>query len=233
MGGGWETALDRGQEDRVKYTIYPSEIHEYLYCPRLYFFHKYIGLERGIRERIRLLLGSGLHFIKGLLDKVRGYHVEEINERVISGVRLRGRPDSYIVEGDRLRVIERKSGRMPRNGAWISDVMQATAYTVILSSKGIRDSIIEIHYRNGVRRIRVDDELVTSLIKVLDEVIMVREHGILPSPVRGRRKCDRCRFKDICFSLDETDVTDLYEPGYWIPSRRIIESTQSIDDTSE
>ncbi len=149
--------------------------------------------------------------------------VEEVNEATLGGVRLRGRPDSYSMEEGMLRVVERKSGRSPKRGAWISDVLQATAYTLILSKGSIKDAVLEIHYRDGVRVVRVNEDLIGSLIEVIDELVMVKRHGIVPAALRSERKCSKCVFRRICYDMDDYDVDgELYEPGSWLASRRVV-----------
>lgn len=225
MGGGRETSQDRDKASGLRITVYPSEIHEYTYCPRLYFFNTHIGKDHTLRERLRLALGRLFHLAKSIPDRLQGMKVEETREAWLGNVRLRGRPDSYTVEGDTLRVVERKSGRSPRSGAWISDVLQATAYTVILSGGTIRDAVIEVHYRDGKRVVRVNEDLIGFLTDTIDEIVLVKLHGIVPAPLRSDRKCTRCAFRDICYSLDEDlPQANLYEPGAWLGARRTVRS---------
>ena len=223
MGGGRETSTDRdtsGRGERI--TIYPSEIHEYAYCPRLYFFHINLPRERSMREKLRLLLGRIFHLVKSVPDRLRGMRVEEVNEATVGRIRLRGRPDSYTMEDGVLRVVERKSGRKPLRGAWISDVMQATAYTLILSRGSAREAILEIQYRDGVRVLKVNDDMINNLVRILDEIALVKAHGIVPAALRGERKCSICPYREECWGMDEGLDYELYEPGHWLSRRRVL-----------
>ncbi|MEB3774900.1 MAG: CRISPR-associated protein Cas4 [Desulfurococcales archaeon] len=224
MGGGWETSDYKDTTGGIRITIYPSEIHEYAYCPRQYFFKKYLKAEPGLTTRLRLLLGRLFHLVNGVMDRIRGMRVEETREAIIGDVRLRGRPDSYKIEDDVIRLIERKSGRKPRRGAWISDVMQATAYTLILSqTANARSAVLEIHYRDGVRIVKLNEDLISGLLKAIDEVAMVKQYGIVPKALRSERKCSKCPFREECTALDE-DLGDtaIYEPGEWLEKQRVI-----------
>ena len=228
MGGGRETANYKDTTGRIRVTIYPSEIHEYAYCPRQYFFKKHLKAKPGPVVRLRLLLGRMFHLVNGIIDRIRGMRVEETREAVIGDVKLRGRPDSYRIEDDVIRLIERKSGRKPRRGAWISDVMQATAYTLILSqAAGARDAILEIHYRDGVRIIRLNEDLMTGLLKAVDEVAMVKMYGIVPKALRSERRCSKCPFREECAALEEglegLGEADIFELGEWLEKQRIVE----------
>ena len=206
-----------GAAERV--TVYPSEIHEYVYCPRLYFFTLYMGRRRGIRERIRLLLGSLFHLLKSVPDRMRGFQVEERIEVSIGGVRLRGRPDAYNIAGDSVTVIERKSSRPPRRGVWLNDAAQASAYGLMLARReGSGRSVrLRIEYPTVARESELDSEKVALVLRVLDEIVLVKKYGVLPSPRPSPGKCSRCPFRLECQLLEEEKPEgDLYEPGSWL-----------------
>ncbi len=212
-----------------KIIVYPSELHEYTYCPRYYFFHVHMGRRLTIKEKVRLLLGRIYHGIKGIPDRVRGRILEDrIEVTVGSNIVLRGRPDSYEVKGDEILVIERKSGKGPSKGVWVSDSAQASAYAFMLARLlGVKNASIRIEYLYRSRASRLDEEKVTMLLRLIDEIVMVREHGILPYAKRSPRKCAKCPFRDACFQLDveEEEVGgELYEPGSWLEGIHIDES---------
>lgn len=210
-------------------VIYPSEIHEYTYCPRYYFFHKHLGRRITLRERLRLLLGSLFHLAKGLPDRLRGRILEDrIEVQVSPRVYLRGRPDSYEVRGDEVLVIERKSGRGPSRGVWVSDSAQASAYAFMLTRLlGARNAAIRIEYLHKSRSSILDEDKVAMLIRLIDDIILVREHGILPYAKRSPGRCSRCPFRDICYQLDQglEDLGgELYEPGDWLEGKNVDET---------
>lgn len=211
---------------RGKITVYPSEIHEYAYCPRYYFFKAHLGRRLGIRERLRLLLGRLFHAVKGVPDRLHGRVVEErIEVEVGSNIVLRGRPDSYEVRGGEILVIERKSGRGPSRGVWISDSAQASAYAFMLARLlGARSASIRIEYLHGGRTARLDEGKVSTLLRLIDEIVLVREHGVVPHAKRSPGKCVKCPFKDVCDQLDEGLGEAIEEPGVWLEGAHVDES---------
>ena len=212
-----------------KIVIYPSELHEYAYCPRYYFFNVHVGRRLTLTERIRMLLGRLFHLIKRVPDKFKGRIVEdrievEIGENII----LRGRPDSYEVHEGEVVIIERKSGKGPSRGVWVSDSAQASAYAFMLARLfDARSAFIKIEYLTKSRLSVLDEDKVTRLLRLIDEIILVREYGIVPYAKRTPRKCEKCPFKQICEVLDK-DTSDLsgelYEPGSWLEGINIDDS---------
>ncbi len=217
------------EEEKRRITVYPSELHEYVYCPRYYFFDIHLGRKLTVREKIRLILGKLFHLIKGIPDRFKGRHVEETIEVTIgSGIVLRGRPDSYEVREGEVLVIERKSGRGPRRGVWISDSAQASAYAFMLARlMDMPRARIRIEYATKSRSSILNEDKVARLLHLIDEIILVREYGIVPYAKRSPGRCRRCPFKDICEALD-TDVEvrnlEIYEPGKWLEKTDIDET---------
>lgn len=205
--------------------VYPSEIHQYVYCPRQYFFRIHYPLPVPLLRRLRMLLGRIYHALKRLRDSARGYIAEDTVEARMGGVLLRGRPDAYRIGEDRVEVVERKSGRGPRRGVWLSDMLQAAAYGYVLYTKtGGRRVLLTVEYRSGARTAELTSERLALLAKAIDEIVMVKVYGIVPYANRSPARCSKCPYRSLCEALDrELDPGDgsLYEPGKWVAERKI------------
>ena len=162
----------------------------------------------------------------GFIDRVRGRFVEEPLEARLGSYVFVGRPDSWRVEGGRLIVTERKSGRGPRRGVWLSDAAQAAAYAFMLLRSKVRgadEATLEVGYAfGGVRRLRLTDDLVDMVLRAAGEMRVVRE-GIVPYPYRVEAKCSICPYRAPCEELDRELMPpgggEVYEPGGWLTSR--------------
>lgn len=215
--------------DGVKYKVSPSELHAFAYCPRRYFFEINLQRRRGIRDLLRLLLGRLFHAVKGLSSKARGYAVEEAVEVIVGRVRITGRTDAFRVVGETLEVVERKSGRAPKGGAWVSDVLQASTYAVALArQRGVKEARIRVEYRDRSHTYVINDDLVALTIRAIDDLVLVKYHGIVPYPRRSPRRCASCPFRSICEELDKNIGADgeIYEPGSWLERISLIPPEQ-------
>ncbi len=204
---------------RSKPVVRASEIRLYTYCPRLYFFETHVKARKPFKILVRMLLGKLLHLVQGVLAKLRGYRVEELLEADVGGVRLIGRPDYYVARGSTAVVIEFKSGYGPRNGAWLSDVMQVTAYATVLARLGYTSVYGIVRYRRSSYAFKVTSEHIVKLLKLIDDIILVRNHGLVPYPLRSPRKCLACTYKLECFAMDRMFNVELEEPGSWLKAR--------------
>ncbi len=226
--------MESSKEDNIKYIVFPSEVHTFVYCPRYYFFERYMPRRLRLRERFRLVLGKIFHILKGVKDRLSGYSVESTIYTVVGNVKIFGRPDSFKVKEDQLEVIERKSGKGPRDGAWLSDLLQASTYAFILSNANdkIRSATVVVEYRNRRARFEFNSDLADLVLKALEDLILVKYYGILPAANRGRR-CEICPYREICrvldVDLDDKKFEELFEPGSWVKQMNIIPSKDAYE----
>ncbi len=191
------------------------------------FFELHLGRPRGLRERLRLLLGRLFHATFFVSDRLRGLSREEpVSLEVGKDVMLRGRADALVIERDVAKVIERKSSRPPRRGAWASDVLQASAYGfILLRGKGLSEVSLELRYPTVTRVFKMDERITSTLLMAIDDLILVKRHGIVPAAKRGPR-CNRCPYRDVCLRLDEElkpDEGEVFEPGSWLRELNVLE----------
>ncbi|MEB2793842.1 MAG: CRISPR-associated protein Cas4 [Caldisphaeraceae archaeon] len=228
MGGRGETNNNR---DNEKVTIYPSEIHTYFYCPRMYFFETFIKKRRGFFSTLRLLIGRAFHFSFRLRDITKKFSYEVPLETSLGNVKIRGRPDAFRIDGNEAYIIERKSSKAPYRGAWASDVMQATAYGIIISREKEIDEIkIEIRYPTKKRLFSLDSYLVSNALKAISDMVLVKRYGIVPFANRGNR-CKKCPYREECFLLDKNVEVELVEVGEWIKKISLLNPESKARET--
>lgn len=196
------------------------------YCPRLLFFETHLPRRRGLLERLRLLVGRAYHAILSIPSRLRGFKVEEPLEARFGNVLLRGRSDALLVANRVARVIERKSGKAPRGGAWLSDLIQAAAYGLIAVKRGMAENVIlEVRYRDGGYSYTLDRVTAAAVLQAIDDAVMIKYWGIVGYPRRSERRCSRCPYRSICWELDERlkppGDGEIYEPGSWIEEERL------------
>ncbi len=179
-----------------------------------------------LSERLRLLIGKAFHLAFLFRDLLLRYLREErLVVHITDNIVINGRADAVKVNSDGTAiVIERKSSKAPKRGAWVGDVMQASAYALAISkSVGVQDVTIEIRYPSASRRFKFNSELSSILMRALDDYILVKEHGIVPAAKRGKR-CSSCPYRDVCFKMDDLDNTYLLEePGSWLIGLDVVE----------
>lgn len=113
-------------------------------------------------------------------------------------LRVAGLADFVESQGERLRPVEHKRGRM---GKWISDHVQLCAQALCLEERtGQPVAEGEIFYWANRRRERVifTEELRLQTQAVADAIFTLLSRGELPSPIDHPAKCRDCSLQRIC-----------------------------------
>ncbi|MCE4614743.1 MAG: CRISPR-associated protein Cas4 [Desulfurococcales archaeon] len=197
------------EKEKIAFT--PTEIKTYFYCPRLYFFELYIKEKPSIKRRIRIALGSLYHILKKYISILRGREAEKTISVELGNYVLTGRMDALEIREQEVIIHEYKSGKGPREGAWLSDYMQALTYAFINIRKGSNNVRIELHYRAKTVNFTVDSESVELLLKALSDMYLVKKYGVFPDPNPTPRKCSKCPYRKTCEKLSEDDAL-----GSWV-----------------
>ncbi|MCX8195682.1 MAG: CRISPR-associated protein Cas4 [Acidilobaceae archaeon] len=203
----------------MKPKVYPSELRLYHYCPRLLFFETHMGRGRvGLLKRLDLFIRSLIHAAAGLWARLKGMRVEEPMEADMGAYVLKGRPDQYSIRDGEALVVELKTSRKPREGAWLGDYLQALSYVLILKEKGAaKRARVGIKYLDGSASFEVKEEHLELARKAAFEVMLTKE-GVIPFANRSDRRCSRCAYREECEALG-----DLWgEMGEWVKERRVI-----------
>ncbi|UXD22119.1 hypothetical protein IPA_01875 [Ignicoccus pacificus DSM 13166] len=167
--------------------VRPSELRTLAFCPRLLFFETHLAKEVTLKQKVRMLLGKIWHFFIEILMK------EESEVRVLGRIgefEVSGRADGV---GER-EIIEIKSGRGPRNGAWYGDYLQALTYAMVLKKEKV-----VIKYRDKVFEKEVDDDDGEELLNALNHLKLIKD-GYLPPPKRSKW-CSKCPYRELCEAL--------------------------------
>ena len=172
--------------------VRPSDLRTMAFCPRLLFFEVHLVRERSLQELLRLYLGKLWHSIVELLSKGEG----EVEVKAkIGDVLVSGRAD--LVRDD--AVVEIKSGKGPKDGAWYGDFLQASLYAMALNKKKI-----VIKYRNKEVELEFKKEHLEEISLAVDLLKKIFE-GYLPPPKRNKW-CYKCPYRELCEALgDEGD----------------------------
>ncbi|MEN2999433.1 MAG: CRISPR-associated protein Cas4 [Acidilobaceae archaeon] len=202
----------------MKPRVYPSELRSYHYCPRLLFFELHMGRRRGLLEKLNLLLRTFYHMLLEALARSRGFKTEEPMELDMGSYVLRGRPDEYLVREGEVLVVEIKTTRAPKEGAWLGDYLQGAAYAMMLMQReGVGEAWVEVRYLDRSARVKVKGEHLQLVKFAAEEVLAVRE-GVVPFANRSERRCARCPFKEECLELGDLPE----EMGEWVTRDRSI-----------
>lgn len=144
-------------------------------------------LARGARDIVSLPDGT--------IEYVSGEGVEDLSSKKTG---LIGKPDYVLhVHTGSFVPIEIKTGRVPR-GPLFSHIMQLTAYCILVEEKYGKTEYGMLMYGNQIYKIRLTDELKTTLFKKVDEIRVAFKTNIVHRNHNRPGKCRHCSRRNAC-----------------------------------
>lgn len=162
-----------------------SDIKQYLYCPRSYYYIKHLGLSP-INEHIAE--GNQLH------KRNENRHIKNLFF-CDESLGLKGRID-YLTTKDKITLWELKKGNHRK--LWLHHKIQALAYIYLAKRRNFRIDNTFVKYQNGekfqVDFTKQDEENIKTTMKKMQNLKQ------LPPRCENTRKCNGCNLKEFCWT---------------------------------
>jgi len=174
----------------------PSMFTAYYRCARRLWIEAREGRLLSAREYFWILRGRIAEILWREEHPGFSYEVELLDEEE----KVRGIVDALKVDGGRVIVVEVKSGHRVSLGHRLQTMMYAKL--VEKSVAGERRVETYLVYRHGVRRVRVNEELLKRYRRRVEAAI---SHSLPPPPPPDTKYCSLCPWYSKCRSLPKTD----------------------------
>ncbi len=186
----------------------PSEIIEYLYCPRFIYFMICLHIGQHEEKRFKVMKGRSAHEDKARINKayVRkkiGAVDKEVEVYLSSGkLHLRGVVDEVLTLKDgTMAPLDYKFAEY-RERSFKTYKTQALAYALLISenygkpvNKGF---IVYTRSRNKLVEIPFTQKDYKGLNKIIKEMLLIIQKGFYPQKTSSRARCGDCTYRNIC-----------------------------------
>jgi CRISPR-associated exonuclease Cas4 len=189
-----------------KTSITPSEIIQYLYCPRFIYFEKVLGIPQYEEKSYKAMKGRHLHDSK---QKMNSHYLrkkigvtEKFQEQYLTNEMLRGKVDEVLILDDgtaapldykfaqyKDRVFNTYKTQLACYAWLIEDNFNRTVdrgYLVYTRSKSkLIEVKLEESFKRGVK------EKARDIIRIIDK-------NFFPKATRYKKRCIECTYRNIC-----------------------------------
>lgn len=191
-------------------SITPSEVLEYLFCPRFTYFEKVLEIPEHEEKRFKVQLGREVHHQKqqrnrAYLRKKLGVVKREFNI-YLSAPRyfLRGQVDEVLTLADgSLAPLDYKFAE------WKNRIYRGYRTQLVLYGLLIRENypepvivnrgfLVYTRSQNLVKEVAFTEADFQKAIVMLKEILHIIRTGKLPGRTRYKRRCLDCCYKNIC-----------------------------------
>lgn len=174
-------------------SVRVSALHALTYCERLYYLQH---VEDISTPDDKVHAGRTLH--EAELDRTHDWQSLELASESWG---IRGKADFARYRDGHLVAIEHKKGRSKGDQAWDTDILQVTAYAVLLEEhfgKAVPEGRIRYHATNKTVRVTVDDAARDRLRAAVSRARELSRSLQRPPVTDNENLCAKCSLAPVC-----------------------------------
>jgi len=188
--------------------ITPSEVMEYLFCPRFVYFMNVLKIEQHEHRRTLVNKGRDIHKLKMVQNKdylrKKAGAVDKLTDVYLSSDKLKlvGKVDEVLFLDD--------GSAAPldyKYAFWENKVYKTLKYQQVLYALLIMENfqvpvykafIIYTRSQNHLEEVAITPKMLDKAKLTLDEIFKIINMEIYPKPAKAKRKCLDCTYRNLC-----------------------------------
>ena len=188
--------------------ITPSEVMEYLFCPRFVYFMNVLKIEQHEQRRTLVNKGRDIHKLKMVQNKdylrKKAGAVDKLTDVYLSSDKLKlvGKIDEVLfLEDGSAAPLDYKYA------FWENKIYKTLKYQQVLYALLIMENfqvpvnkayIIYTRSQNHLEELAVTPKMLDKAKLTLDEIFKIINMEIYPKPTKAKRKCSDCTYRNLC-----------------------------------
>ena len=197
-------------EEILKERVYitPSEVIEYLYCPRFIYFMNCLSIPQHEEQRYKVLMGREIHKEKAKLNKAylrKKLHCLKRDISVYlasSKYHLKGVVDEVLfLEDGTLAPFDYKFTEY-KDRLYRTHKIQSALYAILIKEnyqKNVnRGYICYTRSKNLVKEIAFQERNFEKALDIIEDILRIIQSGYYPNGTKYLSKCIDCCYKNIC-----------------------------------
>lgn len=194
----------------VKEGVYitPSEVIEYLYCPRFIYFMNCLAIPQHEEQRYKVLTGREIHEKKSKINKEYLRKKLHCSKREISvylasdRYHLKGIVDEVLfLEDGTLAPFDYKFAEYKKR-LYRTHKIQSILYAILIKEnyqhEVRRGYVCYTRSKNLVKEIPYRENDFRVALETIDEILKIIQSGYYPEGIKYLSKCIDCCYKNIC-----------------------------------
>jgi len=187
-------------------SITPSEIIQYLYCPRFIYFEKVLAIPQYEEKSYKAMRGRHLHekkvrVNKDYLRKKLGV-VEKHQEQYLTNPLLRGKVDEVLIlEDDKAAPLDYKFAQYKKK-IYSTYKTQMACYAWLIEDnfkKPVnRGYLVYTRSKNRLVELEITDEAKDHVKKCARSIVEIIDRNRFPKATRFKKRCTGCTYRNIC-----------------------------------
>lgn len=197
------------KEDNESYPmITPSEVIEYIYCPRFIYFMNCLNIPQHEENRYKVIKGRNIHELRETrnvqyLRNTIGVLNKEISVYLASRkLSIRGKVDEVLhLSDDTLAPLDYKYAEY-REVTFRTHRIQSAIYAMLIEENYQKDVlkgyICYLRGGNKLKEIIYDEKDYFCAKNIISDIFEIVYKGYFPKKTKYRNKCYDCCYRNIC-----------------------------------
>ena len=194
--------------DNLSISITPSEVIEYLYCPRFIYYMLYLKISQHEKNRFKVIRGREVHKTKSNINKKYLRKSIGVKEKLLeqklysSKYRIHGIVDEVLfLEDGTAASLDYKFAEY-KDRLFLTHKYQAVMYSMLIEDNYNidvkRTFIVYIRSKNLLKEIDVDKKMYGQVQEIINEIVEIIAKGYYPKKTENKRRCPDCIYRNIC-----------------------------------
>ena len=187
-------------------SITPSDIIQYLYCPRFTYFEHVLDIPQFEEKSYKAMRGRHLHDYKNdtnkdYLRKTIGV-TEKLQEQYLTNSRLRGKVDEVLTLKDNtMAPLDYKFAKY-KNRIYNTYKTQLYCYAWLIEdnfqTKVDRGFLVYTRSKHKLVEVKITVKAKEKVKEAAAEIIDIIQRNRFPKATRYKRRCRGCTYRNIC-----------------------------------
>lgn len=189
-----------------KISVTPSEIIQYLYCPRFIYFEKVLGIPQYEEKSYKAMRGRKLHDSKSSINKdylrKKIGATDKLQEQYLTNDLLRGKVDEVLTLGDgTMAPLDYKFAQY-KDKVFSTYKTQLACYACLIEdnfgkyvNKGF---LVYTRSKNKLIEIEINQDQKQEVKECAIAIGEIIQDNRFPKATRYKKRCIECTYRNIC-----------------------------------
>lgn len=187
-------------------SITPSEIIQYLYCPRFIYFEKVLGIPQHEEKSYKAVKGRHLHESKQKMNKdylrKKIEVTDKYQEQYLTNETLRGKVDEVLIHGDgTASPLDYKFAKY-KDRVFNTYKTQLACYAWLIEDNFNRQVnrgyLVYTRSKSKLIEVELDDAFKEDVKEKAQAIIKIIDENYFPKATQYKKRCVECTYRNIC-----------------------------------
>lgn len=190
--------------------ITPSEVMQYLFCPRFVYYMNVLKIDQHEHRRHLVNKGRDIHLLKlvqnkdylrakiGVKDKLLDLYLSSETHHLV------GRMDEMLFLNDGSAAPLDYKYAYWENKIYKTHLIQQTLYAILIETNFNlpvnKAFLVYVRSKNHLEEIRITASLKEKALDIVSDIFQIVNQGLYPPAQSSIRKCEDCTYRNLCVS---------------------------------